>query len=68
MIKKLFGIIIFFTTLLSHAAENPIIEIEGFERTTNAIIVWGNVNHIPPGTKMWISVTSINGKPVNEQR
>jgi len=56
------------TPSLASALENPVIEITKFERTSSSIVVEGTARVVPPGTKMWVIVKSINGKPVDESR
>lgn len=68
MIKRLFFLLFLFVSTQVFSKDARIIEIDGFERTSSSIIVWGRVGHIPPGTKMWITVKSIDGKPINENR
>jgi hypothetical protein len=46
---------------------NPIINIEKFERTDAAIVIYGNAkNLLPAGTKMWATVKKINSKKIKE--
>ena len=58
-------------TLLSSFASaqaDSVIEIKKHERTPSSIVIEGAAKIVPPGTKMWVTVKSINGRPVNEDR
>lgn len=68
MLKTLLALL--FALISSHASgqENPVIQIARFERTSSSIVVEGTARVVPPGTKMWVTVKSINGKVINEDR
>ena len=53
---------------IAFAQDAQVIQIKTYERTESAIVVEGVANIIPIGTKMWVTVTSINGKQVDESR
>jgi hypothetical protein len=59
-----------FVLISSHASSqvNPVIQITKSERTSSSIVVEGVAAVIPSGTKMRVTVKSINGKPVDENR
>lgn len=61
---------IMLTLLSSFASAQPnlVIEIKKHERTRSSIVIEGVARIIPQGTKMWVTVKSINGRPVNEDR
>jgi hypothetical protein len=68
MLKTLLALL--FALMFSHASsqENPVIQITKSGRTSSSIVVEGVARVIPPGTKMWVTVKSINGKPIDEDR
>ena len=68
MLKTLLALLL--ALMLSHASsqENPVIQITKSGRTSSSIVVEGVARVIPPGTKMWVTVKSINGKPIDEDR
>lgn len=68
MMKMLLAMLI--SLISSHASsqENPVIQIARFERTSSSIVVEGTARVVPPGTKMWVTVKSINGKVIDENR
>jgi hypothetical protein len=68
MLKTLLTLL--FALISSHASsqENPVIQIATFERTSSSIVVEGTARVVPPGTKMWVTVKSINGKAIDEDR
>lgn len=68
MLKPFLFSLFAITSCLACAEENPIIQITKSERTSSSIIVEGTARIIPPGTKMWVTVKSINSKPIDEDR
>lgn len=65
--KSILPAILLWGTVLS-AQGNPVIVVKKSERTDSAIVVEGTANIVPPGTRMRITVTSINGKRVDDDR
>ncbi|MEQ6474945.1 hypothetical protein [Comamonas sp. wu1-DMT] len=53
---------------LACAQGSPVIVVQKYERTSSSIVVEGVANIIPPGTKMWATVISIDGKPLDRDR
>ncbi|WP_152965124.1 MULTISPECIES: hypothetical protein [Comamonas] len=56
------------TSTLACAQGSPVIVVQKYERTSSSIVVEGVANIIPPGTKMWATVISIDGKPLDRDR
>jgi len=68
MLRTLLALLLALISGHAFSQDNPIIQVTKSERTSSSIVVEGMARVIPPGTKMWVTVKSINGKPINEDR
>lgn len=66
--KFILCVVFLFVYNISVAQDNNVIQIQKYEQSDSAIIVSGVAKIIPVGTKMWVLVKSINGKPIDEHR
>ena len=68
MLKTLLALQFALISSYASSQENPVIQIARVERTSSSIEVEGTARIVPPGTKMWVIVKSINGKVLDNRR